>query len=204
MYRWSWRAIRGCAYGVMVVTRSQLDCGVRAHPASSIRMPSSVAHGLTAVALGAGFYPAERLRLYAAAAGGAVLLDVDAIGRPFGLGDVSWLGGHRALTHSLPFAAALAAAGVVAMCRGPDWQGRRLGAWAYFALAFALHGTLDALTPYGDGVMFLAPFSAWRFKAPWQPFDRIIPEVIGVWVPALVIIWYRRRGPTVDFRPQAP
>jgi membrane-bound metal-dependent hydrolase YbcI (DUF457 family) len=77
-----------------------------------------------------------------------VLLDLDAIGRPFGSGDVAWLGGHRALTHSLTFAAALAIAGVAGACRGPQWQGRRLGAWAYLALAFALHGALDALTTY--------------------------------------------------------
>ena len=167
-------------------------------------MPSSVAHSLTAVALGAVFYPAERARLYAAAAAAAVLLDIDAIGRPFGLGDVTWLGGHRALTHSLPFAAALAAILVLAACRRADWQARRLGVWAYFALAFALHGVLDALTTYGEGVMFFAPFSASRYKAPWQPFHRILPEVIGVWLPALAIVWYRRRNVTVDFRPHAP
>src|SRR5262245_51823370 len=114
-------------------------------------MPSSIAHGLAAVALGAVIYPTEGSRLYVPAAAGAVLLDVDAIGRPFGLGDVSWLGGHRALTHSLPFAAALALVAVVAVCRGDRWRGRRIGAWAYFALAFALHGALDALAAYGDG-----------------------------------------------------
>lgn len=156
-------------------------------------MPSSIAHGLAAVALGAGFFPAERSRLYAAAAAGAVLIDVDAIGRPFGLGDVTWLGGHRGLTHSLPFAAALAAVAVTAMCRAGHWRGRRLGAWAYFAFAFALHGGLDAFTTYGSGVMFLAPFSAYRIKAPWQPFSGILPEVVGIWVPALCVIWYRRR-----------
>jgi membrane-bound metal-dependent hydrolase YbcI (DUF457 family) len=167
-------------------------------------MPSSVAHGLAAVALGTLFYPRARVRLYATAATGAVLLDIDAIGRPFGLGDVSWLGGHRGLTHSLPFAAALATATVIAAYRGPDWRGRRFGVWAYFALAFALHGALDALTTYGDGVMFLAPFSAWRYKAPWQPFGRLMPEVIGVWLPALAIIWYRRRHRSVYSGSRAP
>ena len=56
-------------------------------------MPSSVAHGLAAIALGTLFYPSERARLYATAAAGSVLLDIDALGRPFGLGDVGWLGG---------------------------------------------------------------------------------------------------------------
>ena len=167
-------------------------------------MPSSVAHGLAAVALGALFYPAERARLYGAAAAGAVLLDIDAIGRPFGLGDLTWLGGHRALTHSLLFAAILAAILVLAACRGLDWRGRRMGAWGYFALAFALHGALDALTTYGDGVMFFAPFSASRYKAPWQPFHGILPEVVGVWLPALAILWYRRCNLTANLRPRAP
>jgi len=167
-------------------------------------MPSSVAHGLAAVALGTLFYPSERTRLYATAATGAVLLDIDALGRPFGLGDLICLGGHRGLTHSLPFAATLAAATVIVANRGPDWHGRRLGAWAYFALAFALHGALDALTTYGDGVMFLAPLSAWRYKAPWQPFHRIMPEIIGVWLPALAIIWYRRRRRSVYSDSPAP
>src|SRR5262245_34850680 len=132
-------------------------------------MPSSIAHGLAAVALGAVIYPTEGSRFYMSAAAGAVLLDVDAIGRPFGLGDVSWLGGQRPLSVSLLFAAAVARVAVFVVCRGDRWRGRRIGAWAYFALAFALHGALDALAAYGDGVMFLAPFSTWRFKAPWQP-----------------------------------
>jgi membrane-bound metal-dependent hydrolase YbcI (DUF457 family) len=162
-------------------------------------MASSIAHGLAATALGAGFYPAEPRRLYAAAAAGAILSDIDAIGRPFGLGDLTWLGGHRALTHSLPFAAALALAAVAVSCRGGHWRGRRVGAWAFFALAFALHGALDAFTTYGEGVMILAPFSAWRFKASWQPFDGIVPEFLAIWVPTLCIIWYWRRARPVDF-----
>lgn len=167
-------------------------------------MPSSVAHGLAAIALGSVFYPAERLGLYATAAVGTVLLDVDAIGRPFGLGDVGLVGGHRGLTHSLAFAAALAIAAVAVTCRGTAWKGRRLGAWAYFALAFALHGALDAFTTYGEGVMFLAPFSGWRFKAAWQPFDGLLREIVAIWLPALSVVWYRRRNRPVDFISPAP
>ena len=157
-------------------------------------MPSSIAHGLAAAALGAALYPAERARLYAVASAGAVLLDLDAIGRPFGLGDVSWLGGHRALTHSLAFAAALAATVVVVGYRDSNWHGRRFGLWGYLALAFALHGVLDAFTTYGRGVMFLAPFSEQRFKSPWQPFQGIIAEIVAVWLPALAVIRYRRQS----------
>jgi membrane-bound metal-dependent hydrolase YbcI (DUF457 family) len=156
-------------------------------------MPSSIAHGLAAVALGALFYPAERARIYGVGAAGAVLLDTDAIGRPFGL-DTGWLGGHRALTHSVPFAVALAVVTVAAVCRGDDWRGRRVGAWAFFTLAFALHGVLDALTTYGEGVMFFAPFSLWRYKSPWQPIHGVIPEIVAIWLPALGIFWHASRG----------
>jgi hypothetical protein len=52
--------------------------------------------------------------------------------------------------------------------------------------------------------MFFAPFSAWRFKAPWQPFDAIVPEVVAVWLPALAILWHRRHARKVDIVPHAP
>ena len=167
-------------------------------------MPSSVAHGLAAVALGTVLYPEERARLYGVAAAGSVLLDVDAVGRPLGLGDIGWLGGHRAFTHSLTFAATLALAALAVACRGPHWHRRRLGAWAYLALAFALHGALDAFTTYGEGVMFLAPFSVWRYKASWQPLHGLLPEMVAIWVPALYIIWYRRRERPAKFQSTAP
>ena len=164
-------------------------------------MPSSVAHGLAAAALGILFYPAERPRLYIATAAGAVLLDLDAIGRPFGLGDVGWLGGHRALTHSLPFAAALAIVMVAAICRGDHWQSRRVGVWAYFALAIALHGVFDALTTYGEGVMFFAPVSTLRIKSPWLPLDDILPEVVLIWAPAIYVIRRHRPNRQLDASP---
>jgi membrane-bound metal-dependent hydrolase YbcI (DUF457 family) len=111
-----------------------------------------------------------------------------------GLGDVSWLGGHRALTHSLPFAAALAVVAVAAVCRGTRWRPGFIVGWTYFALAFALHGALDALTTYGEGVMFFAPFSESRFKSAWHPIDSLLTEIVAIWLPAVYIIWYRRRN----------
>lgn len=164
-------------------------------------MPSSVAHGLAAVAVCLSTRPAERPRFYAAAALGTVLLDVDAIGRPFGLGDIEWLGGHRALTHGLPFAAALALGTLAVVARGANSAGHRLGVWTSLFCAYALHGVLDAATTYGDGVMFLAPFWTWRYKAAWQPFHGVLPEVVGVWVPSLAVIWYGARRRADAIRP---
>jgi inner membrane protein len=156
-------------------------------------MPSSVAHALTAVALGRAVYPSERNRLSWVAVAGAVLLDLDAVGRPFGWGDVQWLGGHRALTHSLPFAAALGLAAIGVACSASEWRERRLGAWAFFAVVFALHGVLDAFTTYGQGVMFFAPFDETRYQSPWRPIRGVFPEIAGIWLPALAFIWWRGR-----------
>lgn len=159
-------------------------------------MPSSIAHGLAAAAVVTLVYRGDPPRgaLWVAAAC-AVLPDLDAVGRPFGRGDVAWLGGHRALTHSLAFAAALA--GVVASVgfRGrPELAGprRRLVLATALAVGTALHGALDALSTYGEGVAFLSPFSAHRVKAPWQPFEALGPELILVWLPALAVLWTAR------------
>jgi inner membrane protein len=155
-------------------------------------MPSSIAHGLAAAAVISLAYrgrpPAGALR---AAVACAVLPDVDAIGRPFGIGDVGWLGGHRALTHSLAFAAALGGAvAAMAFRHRPALAGRgsRATLAAWLAVATALHGALDALSTYGEGIELLAPFTDVRVKAPWQPFDAILPEMLLVWLPALAVL----------------
>ncbi|MGH7636627.1 MAG: metal-dependent hydrolase, partial [Gemmatimonadaceae bacterium] len=140
-------------------------------------MPSSIAHGLAAGAIGTAFFPAERA-LYVAAVAAAILLDLDAVGWLFGRGDVAFLGGHRGLTHSLAFAAVLTVALVALLYRGTVAHSKWRLALCLF-LAIASHGALDALTTYGAGIRFLAPFSAERFKFPWQPIDAMLPEVIG-------------------------
>ncbi|MGQ0767143.1 MAG: metal-dependent hydrolase [Gemmatimonadota bacterium] len=156
-------------------------------------MPSSIAHGLTAAAIGFAFFPDERpRRVIAIAAVGAVLLDVDAVGRPFGLGDLAFLGGHRALTHSPVFALLLGSVIVAVAYRGSTWQSQQLRICLCLSLAFVAHGVLDAFTAYGEGVMFLAPFSAHRFKAPWLPFRGILPEIVGIWLPMAGLISYNR------------
>lgn len=155
-------------------------------------MPSSIAHGLTAAAIGTAFFPAERARLYIVAAAAAILLDLDAVGWLFGRGDAAFLGGHRGLTHSLAFAGVLAVVLVALLYREPVAHAKWRLRLCLF-LAIASHGALDALTTYGAGIKFLAPFSAERFKSPWQPIDAILPEVIGIWLPMTAIILYRRR-----------
>ncbi len=89
-----------------------------------------------------------------------VLPDIDVVGFRFGIAYGDLLG-HRGLTHSLPFAAAVG--GLVA------WPAARLTGsrfsvlWPYFALCLASHGLLDAMTDGGLGIAFLSPFSNERY-----------------------------------------
>ena len=156
-------------------------------------MPSSMAHGLAALTVAHLAFPSAPPRyLYVSAAACAVLPDLDAIGRPFGAPDIQWLGGHRALTHSVAFAAALAFLVGAVLFRGAERR-TRISRMICLAVATAMHGALDALTTYGDGVEFFAPFTTRRYKAPWQPLHSIGSEIVLVWLPALTLIWYLRR-----------
>jgi inner membrane protein len=108
--------------------------------------------------------------------------------------------GHRGITHSLAFAAALAAAVATLGFRGAPWSRRRGGLWLFLFLATASHGVLDALTDGGSGIAFFAPFDDTRYFFPWQPI-RVSPislerflterglrvlqsELLWVWLPS--------------------
>ena len=74
--------------------------------------------------------------------------------------------GHRGLTHSLFFAAAVAAASI------PLWRHLRgpvLRGCIVTFLALASHGLLDAFTDGGRGIGLLIPFDDGRYFAPWRP-----------------------------------
>ena len=133
-------------------------------------------------------------RLLVAAGVAAAVPDIDAIGRPFHAGDVALLGGHRAVTHSVFFAIGV---GVLAALLAARHRTRR-DRWligVFFALVVLSHGVLDAFTPYGEGIAFFAPLSMTRWKAAWQPFSGLIPEVLVLWLPALLVyrLWFPPR-----------
>jgi inner membrane protein len=109
--------------------------------------------------------------------------------------------GHRGFTHSLCFAALLAA--IVAFCY------RRLShaeipavlAFSFLFLVIASHGLLDAMTDGGRGIGFFIPFNNHRYFLPFRPI-RVSPigvnfegsamavlssEARWVWAPALLI-----------------
>jgi len=92
----------------------------------------------------------------------AVLPDLDALGL--------WLGipyehpfGHRGITHSLPFAVALAGAGTLL---APEAEPRI--AFGVLLVSAASHGLIDALTNGGLGIALFSPFSHKRFFLPWR------------------------------------
>jgi inner membrane protein len=175
-------------------------------------MATVFTHAAAALALGTAF---RRLdpprRFWVAGAACAMAPDLDVIGLSFG---VPWghLLGHRGLTHSVAFAAVLAAVVVWGAFRGSAWNGRRGLVWLFLFVATASHGVLDAMTNGGSGVAFWAPFDDARYFLPWRPIP-VSPigrgffsargaavleaEVRLVWVPAaafaLLCGWVLRR-----------
>lgn len=124
---------------------------------------------MSAVAVGALLLPTAPPRVWTVLAVGAALPDLDAIGRPFGYGDLDFLGGHRALTHSLGAAALFGVAAATLLLRRVPATVPWTRLWAALFLALASHGVLDAFTSYGQGVAFLAPWTWQRFRSPWTP-----------------------------------
>ena len=138
-------------------------------------MPSAFSHAAAALGIGAACFgrdvPARVLGLGALC---AAIPDLDVIGFRFGVryGDLL---GHRGLTHSLLFAAVVAAlaAPLVRTADGP----RLTKLWAFLFLATASHGLLDAMTDGGLGVAFFAPFQNARYFFPFRP---IVVSPIGI------------------------
>jgi inner membrane protein len=161
-------------------------------------VPTIFTHALAAAAMGSAFrraaFPA---RIWWLGAGCAVLPDGDVAGYALGVPIDSMLG-HRGLTHSLAFAAVVAAVLTpLALPRGA----RPLVVWLYLFLATASHGVLDAMTNGGIGIAFWAPFDGTRYYLPWRPIvvsplgvsrflspwgvAVMVSEVLWVWLPAL-------------------
>lgn len=176
-------------------------------------MPTIFTHALAAAALGRVYARREMpARFWLLSALCAVLPDADVAGLYLGVryGDLL---GHRGLTHSLAFAAAVGFTVALIFFRNARAEtGRGRPALAgYFAVVTASHGMLDALTDGGLGVAFFAPFDAGRYFLPWTPI-RVSPigadffggrglavlasELLWVWLPSLALVaavWAARK-----------
>jgi inner membrane protein len=179
-------------------------------------LASAFSHAIVALSIGACFYrPGVPKRCWVAGALCSVIPDLDVVGFGFGIqyGDPL---GHRGLTHSIIFAAALAAIVTYTCFRQGTGGLANKAVFAYLFLATSSHGLLDAMTDGGLGVAFFAPFSNTRYFLPWTPIrvspigvsrfftDRALPvlrsEFVWIWIPAGVLAlvgWeVRRRGAT--------
>ena len=137
----------------------------------------------------------------------SVAPDMDVVGFALGVPYEHMLG-HRGITHSLPFAALLAV--LLAPLCATDASLRRRSA-VFLFLATGSHGLLDALTNGGLGIALLAPFTATRWFAPWQPIEVspigvtaffgewglrvMVSELLWIWLPVVTlcapIAWWR-------------
>jgi inner membrane protein len=174
---------------------------------------SVFSHAVAALGIGACFYtPRIPKRVWAIGALCSVVPDLDVIGFHYGIhyGDF-W--GHRGFTHSLIFAALVAAVALIIASRRSLPSISRFSLWMYFFLATASHGLLDAMTDGGLGIAFFAPFDNRRYFLPWTPI-RVSPigierfftarglaiiqsELLWIWLPAgllAISAWMIRRG----------
>jgi inner membrane protein len=178
-------------------------------------MPTVFSHAIVGLAISAAAPAAgARARLALAAAACAVVPDLDVV--------TIWIGvrwghvlGHRGLSHSLLFAAVLAALVVALGFRGRARGGVYLRLWLVLFVATASHGILDAMTDGGPGVAFLAPWDRTRYFLPWRPIpvspigisrffgarglDIMQAEVVLIWLPTAIVLlavlaWRWRRG----------
>jgi inner membrane protein len=169
-------------------------------------MATIITHAMVGAALAPlGPRGVSRSRLAFALAMVSVIPDLDVIGLRLGIPYAHPLG-HRGFSHSLLFAALLAA--LVARF-GLETAHRWRAFFVLFA-ATASHGILDAFTDGGLGVGFLIPFSNARYFAPVRPlpvspigidgsvFGILRVEFCYVWLPVLGLlatsaIWRRAR-----------
>jgi inner membrane protein len=162
-------------------------------------MPSAFAHAAPALALIPAFSrPDMPKRLWIAGVLCAMAPDLDVLAFSFGIPYEHFLG-HRGLSHSIPFAACLAAV-VAVFVATPSWP----RAWFYLFLATASHGVLDAFTNGGLGVALLSPFDQKRYFFPFRPIQVsplsveafvsarglaiVVNELLWVWLP-FALLW---------------
>jgi inner membrane protein len=130
-------------------------------------MPTILTHPVVALALSAWRRAPLGAPLVAAGVMLTVLPDADTIPRHLGIAlGGAW--GHRGASHSLVFAALVAATAAVLGKRAWPSVPMRT-AFAFLFACAASHGVLDMLTDGGPGIAWAWPFSDARAFLPWRP-----------------------------------
>lgn len=160
-------------------------------------MPTIVSHVAIPLAIGLGL--GRRVissRLLVAGLAASILPDLDVVAFRLGIAYSSQLG-HRGFSHSLLFAALVAALAALFANR---LKSARITAFAFVLVSAVSHGLLDMLTTGGLGIACLWPFSEQRFFFPVQVV-RVSPlsirrffgpagmavftsELLWIWLPA--------------------
>ena len=141
-------------------------------------MTTLITHAAIGLALGHALRPARRGHRYWLACGLLPAIpDADVIGFPLGIAYGDLLG-HRGLSHSLAFAAALGLATALSM---GWWEKRGWRETRHLSMLFVLlaasHGPMDMLTNGGLGIALFAPFDTERYFWDWRP---ILVSPIGL------------------------
>jgi inner membrane protein len=169
-------------------------------------MPTIISHAIVPLAVAAALGP-QRIVPRVALTGAvlAMLPDADVIGFPLGIEYAApW--GHRGASHSLAFAALIAAPLALLLDRT-----RWFTTWLFLAAACASHGLLDMATSGGLGVALWWPVDDTRHFHDWRPI-RVSPigadffsgrglttlwsELRWIWCPAVAVAltgWALRR-----------
>ncbi|MBI4178444.1 metal-dependent hydrolase [bacterium] len=168
-------------------------------------MSSAFTHAFVAGSIGKSVAPENMPpRFWALSVLCSVIPDADVLGFFLGIPYESVLG-HRGLSHSLIFAAALGFLAARLMSgTGFGWAGKIFPLWIYFSAVTASHGLLDAMTNGGLGVAFFAPLDSTRYFLPWRPLEAppiglapffgewgmrvMASEFLYVWVPACLLL----------------
>ncbi|KAF4533782.1 hypothetical protein B566_EDAN005832 [Ephemera danica] len=128
-------------------------------------VPTIISHVAAPLAIGLGLgSKAISLRLLVAGIAASMLPDLDVLAFRYGIAYSDQFG-HRGLSHSLLFAAIVAA---IACMFSARLRASRVVAFAFTFFACASHGLLDMLTNGGLGVALFWPFSDQRFFFPEQ------------------------------------
>jgi len=181
---------------------------------------SAITHVVAAAGIGCWFHrPGVPRAVWAAAVVAAVIPDADVIGFRFGIPYDSVFG-HRGISHSIAFAAALASLLALGVFRNRDTGLRSGTLWTFLFLVTASHGVLDAFTNGGLGIACFAPLWNARYFFPVTPIEvsplsvtgflnerglRILAnEAVWVWLPAALAgaagLWvtrFRRKEPVL-------
>jgi inner membrane protein len=164
-------------------------------------MASIITHPVVPVAIAA-IFPRKSITPAVVVIGAicSIVPDFDVIGFGFGIeyGDML---GHRGITHSILFAAVLAAPLTFLLVR--NGRGTRLPVFLFLFLSTLSHAILDAMTNGGLGVALFAPFDDKRYFLPWRPIvvspigidgffsergGRVIrSELLWVWIPSAIV-----------------